>query len=79
MANLTITVDEDTLRRARIRALEEGSSVNSLMRDFLERYANEGERAHRDREVLARVLEHAKQVAGDSGGRPWTREELYRD
>lgn len=77
MTNLTITVDEDTLRRARIRALEEGSSVNSLMREFLERYANEGERTRHDRAVLARLLEHARQGAGDSGGRPWTREELY--
>lgn len=28
MANLTVTVDGETLRRARIRALERGESVN---------------------------------------------------
>ncbi len=31
MANLTITVDEETLRRARIRAIQEGTSVNHYL------------------------------------------------
>ena len=39
MANLTITVDEETVKRARIRALEEGTSVNALLRGYLEDYA----------------------------------------
>lgn len=30
MTNLTITVDEQTLKRARMRALEEGTSVNAV-------------------------------------------------
>lgn len=77
MTNVTIVVDEETLRRARIRALEEGSSVNALVREFLARYADDGERTQRDRAVLARMLGHANEVAGDSGGRSWTREELY--
>ena len=39
MANLTITVDGETVKRARMRALEEGTSVNALLRDYLEDYA----------------------------------------
>ena len=39
MANLTITVDEQVLKRARIRALEDDTSVNALLRDYLEVYA----------------------------------------
>ncbi len=42
MANLTITVDRQTLTRARIRALEDGTSVNAIPRDYLERYAGGG-------------------------------------
>lgn len=38
MANLTIAVDDDLLRRARIRALEQGTSVNALLRDYLEAF-----------------------------------------
>jgi hypothetical protein len=39
MSNLTITVDEATLKKARIRALTEGTSVNEVLRKFLEAYA----------------------------------------
>ena len=39
MANLTVTVDERVLRRARIRALERGTSVNAVVAEYLERYA----------------------------------------
>ena len=37
--NLTIVVDDEVLRRARIRALEQGTSVNAVLREFLESYA----------------------------------------
>ena len=39
MGNLTITVDEESLKKARIRALQEGTSVNALLKDFLDAYA----------------------------------------
>ena len=41
MANLTLAIDEDVLRRARIRALEQGTSVNALLREYLDAYAGE--------------------------------------
>jgi hypothetical protein len=34
MTNLTITVDEGTLKRARMRALEEDTSVNAVLREY---------------------------------------------
>ena len=39
MANLTITVDDQMLKKARRRALEQGTSVNALLRQYLGRYA----------------------------------------
>ncbi|QTD46755.1 DUF6364 family protein [Ottowia testudinis] len=39
MTNLTISLDEDTVRKARLRAIEEGTSVSAKVRDFLARYA----------------------------------------
>jgi len=35
MTHLTITLDEDTLERARSKALEEGTSVDALLRSYL--------------------------------------------
>lgn len=75
MANLTVTVDEQVLRRARIRALEQGTSVNALVGDYLARFAGMGttERA------LAEFLEIAKRSHAGSGpdGRAWRRDDLY--
>lgn len=42
MANLTITLDDELLRRARMRALEQDTSVNALLRDYLEAFAATG-------------------------------------
>ncbi len=75
MANLTITVDEETVKRARIRALEEGTSVNALLRGYLEEYS--GIRRER-REAGRELLELAKNsgMSSDGQGLP-KREELY--
>jgi plasmid stability protein len=76
MTNLTITVDEQTLKKARIRALEEGTSVNAVLRDYLETYAG----VRREQlEAARRILADARKGGTGSGpgGRKWTREELY--
>ena len=78
MTNLTITVDEQTLKRARMRALEEGTSVNAVLRDYLESYAG----VRRERlEALQRILESSRESASGSGpgGRTWTREDAYEE
>jgi hypothetical protein len=73
--NLTLTIDEATLRRARIRALEEGTSVNAVVREHLDRYAG----ASAEDRARRRFLELARRSRAGSGpeGRTWTREELY--
>lgn len=72
MANLTITVDEDTLKRARIKALERGESVNAYLGEMLRRYAGEGNN------VMASLAELSDVYESGSGGRTWSREDLYR-
>jgi plasmid stability protein len=75
MANLTLTIDDEVLRRARIRALEQGTSVNALVREHLERYARDEHR----RAALRELVELSKVTAGSSGaeGRTWTRDDLH--
>ena len=75
MANLTLTIDESTLRRARIRALEAGTSVNALVRDYLARYAGTSQSAAASRAFLA--LTENLEASSGPGGRTWTRDELY--
>jgi plasmid stability protein len=55
MKNITVSVDDETYRRARIRAAERGASVSSLVRDFLNGLADpesEAERLKRDERAL---------------------------
>ena len=75
MANLTVTVDEQVLRKARIRALEHGTSVNAIVSDYLERYAGTGATAS----ALGGFLELAAgtDAASPPTGRSWRREDIY--
>ncbi len=75
MANLTLSIDDEVLKRARIKALEQGTTVNALVREYLERFAD----AYRQDEILRGLVELAERVSGGSEGRPrsWQRAELY--
>ena len=72
--NLTITVDAEVLRKARMRALQDDTSVNAFLRGCLEDYADEGDRA-------AQAVAGVKRLMGAAelhwGSRTWSREELY--
>ena len=74
MSNLTITVDDEVLKRARIRALQEGTSVNAELRHYLENYSG---MKHSARQIAADILEFAKKHPCKSGERRWRREDLY--
>jgi hypothetical protein len=73
--NLTLVVDEDVLERARDVASQQGTSVNALIRDFLDQLAGA-----RRGETLAQELREAwKKPRGDSRGWRWSRGDLYAD
>jgi hypothetical protein len=74
MTHLTITLDEDLLERARAKAQEEGTSVDALLRSYLEAYSSSRE----DREqAVKELLELSRKATSGSGGRLATREELH--
>ncbi len=75
MANLTIVIEGDTLKRARMRALEEGTSVNAVVRDYLADYA--GMTAQKEKAIhdLLRLSQSAKTRRGN---RQWNREDLHQ-
>jgi hypothetical protein len=75
MTNLTLTVDDDILRMARIKALELGTSVNALVREYLNQLAGRSTAA----EGVAEFFAATKGAGAGSAtqGRSWTRDELY--
>ncbi len=74
MANLTITIDDELLQCARVRALEQHTSVNSLVREYLEAYAGAGTTWRQAAESLLQLAARAHAGRGD---RRWTRDELH--
>lgn len=42
MKNITVTVEDDLYRRARVRAAEEGTTVSAVVKTVLRAYAKDG-------------------------------------
>jgi hypothetical protein len=73
--NLTLSLDEQVLRAARRLALDRGTSVNEMVREYLTKLVGEGDRraaALRDLENLWRGSKFRL-----VGGITWTRDELH--
>lgn len=75
MTNLTLVIDEQVLRRARIRAMEQGTSVNALVRGYIARLAGQSDATEGVSEFL-RIVSGAGAGSG-SQGRNWSRDELH--
>ena len=71
---LTVTVDDDVLKRARMRARQEGTTVDAVLRDYLESYAG-GPPGRR--EAIGRFLALSESVNTGRGDATWTRDELH--
>ena len=74
MTNLTITVDEKVLKSARIMALQEGTSVNAILREHLERYVGKNQQY---KQATQNILKIARASKACSHSKRWTRDELY--
>lgn len=76
MANLTIAIDDQLLQAARIKALQQGTSVNEICREAIARFAGSSDAGA---QMLAALRELARQVpAGPPGEPAWPgREALY--
>jgi len=84
VSNLTIAVDDDTVRQARIRALQEGTSLSAKVREFLAAYAQGvPKRSASDvtadlMRMMEAVRDEAQPGALPEGGRAFSREDTYR-
>ena len=75
MPNITLNVDDETIRKVRKIALDQNTTLTAMIRGFLRSVA---ERDAPERERAARSLEasFAKYSRG-MGPRNWTREDLH--
>ena len=69
MKNITLSVEEATIQQARRRAAAENTTINELVRIWLERYVAQGGAAEQYEELMKR-LDYV------DAGRKFTREEM---
>lgn len=72
--NVTLSVDEEVMRQARQHAEAIGTSVNQLVREYLEQLAGKTNTAA-DAAEFERL---SRQARGNSRGWKFDREELHR-
>jgi hypothetical protein len=81
MSTLTISVDDEILRKAELRAKQEGWSVEKLLSEYLLRYSgarSEGSTLSPEQEaVLNDLLKRSERATSRRGNRQWTRDELH--
>ena len=71
--NVTFSIDDETLARARELARQRGVSLDQLIQDYLHELTA---RMSAD-EMIEKLNELWNNSGGNSGGRTWTREELH--
>lgn len=73
MANLTLSLDDETLQKAREAAVREHTSVNALVRNYLTHYVDARSRR---REALDTLAGLSRKNASKSTSH-WSRESLH--
>lgn len=74
MANLTLTIDEELLRSARVKAVQQGTSVNEVCRRAIAQFAGSSDDPQ---DFLRRLQAVAARTA--SPGATGTRDEWYAE
>ena len=72
--NITLAVDESVLDRVKVLAAERKTTVNALVRDYLNSLATAEDRSERARR---RLIELAEKSTAEVGPVTWKREDLY--
>ena len=74
MTNVTLALDDALLRKARVKAVHEQTSVNAVIREFLAAWVRDDE----ERAAMVDRVRAALDASGyRSGGVTWTRDEVH--
>jgi hypothetical protein len=75
MANITLSVDDELIKKVRKIAIEKNTTLTPMIREFLISVAD---RADQEREGVLHPLDASFQtLSRDMGKRTWTREALH--
>ena len=76
MKNITLAVEDSVLAAVRVLAAEKKTTVNGLVRDYLESLA-EQVRKERSARARAELVRLSQETTASMGDWKWNREELY--
>jgi hypothetical protein len=71
--NITLSIKDDLLKKARGYAAKHNTTLNALIRDMLEKIVGR-EDTEKNSKILFDLMDSAK---GNSRGKKWSREDLY--
>jgi hypothetical protein len=74
MKNITLAIDDHILAEARRYAALRNTTVNGLVREYLEQIARNENRA---RQAIRELREMSDRSNAEVGPRNWTRDDLY--
>ena len=73
--NITLSIDEETVKKVRRIAMNKDTTLTALVRDYLTSVANSD--AAERKEQVARLMRSSERLSRDMGPRTWTRDDLY--
>lgn len=84
MANLTLSIDDDLLKKCRLYAVQHDTSVNAMVREYLETYVARSDVAEREERMktvaeINRLSDELAQKAVVPPDYKWNRDELYEE
>ena len=75
MPNLTMTIEDDVLKKARKLAIDKNTSVTALVRTYLRRLAEKEDQ--NTEAVISELRQCFQSRVVDIGPRTWNREDLH--
>ncbi len=74
MKNITLAMDETVLEEVRVYAAKRGTTVNALVRDFLDSIAKQEDKTERARRRLRELMDRSSLEVGPV---TWKRDDLH--
>lgn len=74
MTNLTLSIEEEDLRNARITALQQGTSLNAVIREFIKEYID---RKQHHQQLTDKIMQSMETSGYVGDGVKHSRDALY--
>ena len=75
MPNITLSVDEEIVKKVRKIAVDKNTTLTAMIREFLQSIADSD--AAEKKQAIKKLQQSFRDLSRDMGPRIWTRDDLY--